>query len=187
MIGVREVMEAAEGLPRMAGRSALYRWMMTNREELARELLGARPDWSALALVLGRHGLLDRNRHMPTGAVARMTWWRVRKDAERLHGAGVSEIDALSIAPQPEHLVDRRTKRRVRTTAKVRPNTAAKRAVPRDAPDVRVVVPEKPVAKPGFDRDAIMRDLAKGTEWMRPTIRREVVPEPAKPSTKVDV
>ena len=67
MIGVSELIEAAEGLPRIAGRSALYRWMMLNREEFERQLVGGRPDWSALATAFGRFGLLDRNRHLPTG------------------------------------------------------------------------------------------------------------------------
>ena len=201
MISVREMMEAAEGLPRMAGRSSLYRWMMANREELGRELLGARPDWSALALVFGRHGLLDRNRHMPTGQTARMTWWRVRQDAAKLHGAGVSESDALSIAPQPEHLVDRRTKRRVKAAAKkLRPNTAAKRAEPREPPPgVREVQP--PASQGAEDQIAnAMRQLDKGKSWISSPVRRprdeptelpsgvrEVQPPPPAAAQKIDL
>src|ERR1700674_4529651 len=95
MVSVDEVMAAAEGLPRKAGRSAVYRWMMLNRDEFARQLGvrrdgKARPDWNALALSLGRFGLLNRDGELPTAANVRLTWWRVRRNAGLLAQGGVA-------------------------------------------------------------------------------------------------
>jgi hypothetical protein len=156
VVSVDDVFQAHLNLPRKAGRSALYFWMMENRREFAEYVGGGRPSWSALALAFGKFGLLDRNRKLPTGVTCRQTWWRVRKDAARLHGDGVAESDAMAIAAQPDGLIGRRAKRRMRATERAaekqaRTNTAVKLAAPR----------EWPLAL-GFDQAEIIRQLDKG-------------------------
>jgi hypothetical protein len=117
VIRVDDVFQAHLNLPRKAGRSALYFWMMENRREFA-EHVGGRPSWSALALAFGKFGLLDRNRKLPTGITCRQTWWRVRKDAARLHGGGKPESEALAVAEQPAELIGKRAKQRARDAAR---------------------------------------------------------------------
>jgi hypothetical protein len=174
-ISVSDLIQAYEALPRKAGRSALYRWMMEIRHEFAQHV-GSRANWSALALAFGRFGLLDRNRKLPTGVTCRQTWWRVRRDAARLHGGG-SESAALAVGEQPDGLVGKRAKRRTRDATRtaerhVRAKAAAKLAVPREPPaSVRVI--EQPSAKPDQTTDMadFLAKMDRGREWAKPSRR----------------
>jgi hypothetical protein len=161
---VDDVFQAYLSLPRKAGRSALYFWMMENRREFSEYVGGGRPSWSALALAFGKFGILDRNRKLPTGVTCRQTWWRVRKDAARLHGGGEPESEALAVAEQPDELVGKRAKRRARDAARkaerqARANTwPMRRAPPGEWPEgvrpaelpagVRVLEPEPAPVRP---------------------------------------
>jgi hypothetical protein len=171
MVSVDEVMAAAEGLPRMAGRSAVYRWMMLNRKEFARQLgVGrdgkARPDWNALALSLGRFGLLNRDGKLPTAANVRLTWWRVRRDAGLLAQGGVAAADALVIASQPDGPVDRRPRRgKAEAVSRLPRREPSPPAAPSEVvAGVREIESPKstgPVVRPTFDPEASLDEKAK--------------------------
>jgi hypothetical protein len=67
----------------------------------------------------------------------------------------------------------RRARRRVKAAAKkLRPNTAAKRAEPRDPP-ASVVEPEPAPVRQEVQAqiDEVIRKMDRGTEWMTPSRR----------------
>lgn len=141
-------MAVVAGLPRLAGRSPLFRWMFENREEFA-AVIGSPPDWSNLAVGFARTKLLDRNGKPPTAETARITWWKVRRYAAELNARGVAGSEALRVKPIPQKLVRRPAR--------------APRALPEPATlPVGVQLIEPPPA-PSAN---IAADLDRGRSWI---------------------
>jgi hypothetical protein len=99
-VAVADVVEDARGLPTMAGRSPLYRWMRRHHDELAEKWAGLRIDWVATCERLAAVGLTDRNGKPPSSSTARQTWLRVRRDL-----AKARRVRCLP-RPEPDPVLD---------------------------------------------------------------------------------
>ena len=71
---LRDAIEGGRG----SAQSPLFRWLYRHHDEFAGMLEGVKPDWSVLAGILGRSGILDGEGRPPSGETARKTWHRVQ-------------------------------------------------------------------------------------------------------------
>jgi len=64
------------------GRSTLFYWMLDNHDDLLRVWPGRSIRWAALCAKFDALGLTDTNGKPAKEDTARITWWRVRKEAQ---------------------------------------------------------------------------------------------------------
>ena len=64
------------------GRSTLFYWMLDNHDDLLRVWPGRSIRWAALCAKFDALGLTDTNGKPAKEVTARITWWRVRKEAQ---------------------------------------------------------------------------------------------------------
>ena len=64
------------------GRSTLFYWMLDNHDDLLRVWPGRSIRWAALCAKFDALGLTDTNGKPAKEDTARITWWRVRREAK---------------------------------------------------------------------------------------------------------
>jgi len=65
---------------RMKSRTALYRWLWENRDEIAPMVSGKRAPWTALAKLAADSGIRTGRDTLPTKQMVHRTWQAVRRD-----------------------------------------------------------------------------------------------------------
>jgi hypothetical protein len=76
-----EIFEKAE---QPYARSSLFLWLLENHDRLLEAAGAKRLEWGRLCSEFERHGLSDATGKPASRRTARQTWWRVRKERERL-------------------------------------------------------------------------------------------------------
>ena len=105
------------GIP---NRGTLKVWLTKNQDAFDERLVTRKPDWSALAEVFVKAGLLDSRGKPPTAEATRKTWYRVKGDA-----AKASKKPALSPAAPPLRLAIQPARQLNQTTSATQPGNAS--------------------------------------------------------------
>ena len=78
-------------IERPYGRSLLFEWLFLHHDEVIAAAAGRRLGWSRLCAEFAKAGLTGADGKPVNAITARMTWWRVRKERERIEALRAAE------------------------------------------------------------------------------------------------
>jgi hypothetical protein len=82
-----------------SGRSAVYRWLRKNFDEVSRSLAVFRPSWDVVAAQIHREGVIGARGKPPNGRSVRRVWQRVSRDVAKDKAAEAT----AALKPRPSY------------------------------------------------------------------------------------